>query len=331
MRRVRDLQPYVGKEIEAKIIELDKNRNNVVLSRRAWLEQTQSEVRSEFLNQLAEGRQVRKGVVSSIVNFGAFVDLGGVDGLVHVSELSWKHIDHPSEVVEVGDEVTVEVLDVDMDRERVSLSLKATQEDPWRHFARTHAIGQIVPGKVTKLVPFGAFVRVEEGIEGLVHISELAERHVEVPDQVVQVGDDAMVKVIDIDLERRRISLSLKQANEDYTEEFDPAKYGMADSYDDAGQLHLPRGLRRRDQRMARGLRQAARRVGEARYAEAERRHKMHTAQMEKFAGRREAAADGAAATTRRNGASRSEEPAGGSLASDAQLAALREKLAGSA
>lgn len=141
MRRVRDLQPYVGRELEAKIIELDKNRNNVVLSRRAFLEQTQSEVRSEFLNQLQKG-QIRKGVVSSIVNFGAFVDLGGVDGLVHVSELSWKHIDHPSEVVEVGQEVTVEVLDVDMDRERVSLSLKATQEDPWRQFARTHAIGQ---------------------------------------------------------------------------------------------------------------------------------------------------------------------------------------------
>jgi len=158
MRRVRDLQPYVGRQLEAKIIELDKNRNNVVLSRRAWLEQTQSEVRTTFLKELAKG-QVRTGVVSSIVNFGAFVDLGGgVDGLVHVSELSWKHIDHPGEVVEVGDEVTVEVLDVDMERERVSLSLKATQEDPWQHFARTHAIGQIVPGKVTKLVPFGAFV-----------------------------------------------------------------------------------------------------------------------------------------------------------------------------
>ncbi|MCU1623922.1 MAG: rpsA, partial [Frankiales bacterium] len=188
MRRVRDLQPYVGMVLEAKIIELDKNRNNVVLSRRQWLEETQSEVRSSFLNQLQKG-QVRSGVVSSIVNFGAFVDLGGVDGLVHVSELSWKHIDHPSEVVEVGQEVTVEVLDVDLDRERVSLSLKATQEDPWQQFARTHAIAQVVPGKVTKLVPFGAFVRVDEGIEGLVHISELAERHVEIPEQVVQVGD----------------------------------------------------------------------------------------------------------------------------------------------
>src|SRR5699024_1402171 len=188
------------------------NRNTLFLSRRAYLEETQSACLSDFLQTLQKG-QVREGAVSSIVNFGAFVDLGGVDGLVHVSELSWKHIDHPSEVVEVGQEVTVEVLDVDLDRERVSLSLKATQEDPWRHFARTHAIGQIVPGKVTKLVPFGAFVRVEEGIEGLVHISELAERHVEVPDQVVSVNDDAMVKVIDIDLDRRRISLSLKQAD----------------------------------------------------------------------------------------------------------------------
>jgi small subunit ribosomal protein S1 len=246
MRRVRDLQPYVGRELEAKIIELDKNRNNVVLSRRQWLEQTQSEVRSEFLNKLAKG-QVRTGVVSSIVNFGAFVDLGGVDGLVHVSELSWKHIDHPSEVVEVGQEVTVEVLDVDLDRERVSLSLKATQEDPWRQFARTHQIGQVVPGKVTKLVPFGAFVRVDEGIEGLVHISELAERHVEIPEQVVQVGDEILVKVIDIDLDRRRISLSLKQANEGVVgdeEQFDPAAYGMAAVLRRPGQLHLPRGLR---------------------------------------------------------------------------------------
>ena len=328
MRRVRDLQPYVGMELEAKIIELDKNRNNVVLSRRAWLEQTQSEVRHSFLNQLQKG-QIRKGVVSSIVNFGAFVDLGGVDGLVHVSELSWKHIDHPSEVVEVGQEVTVEVLDVDMDRERVSLSLKATQEDPWQTFARTHAIGQIVPGKVTKLVPFGAFVRVEEGIEGLVHISDLAERHVEVPDQVVAVGDDAMVKVIDIDLERRRISLSLKQANEDYTEEFDPSKYGMADSYDDAGNYIFPEGFDAETNEWLEGF-DKQRAEWEARYAEAERRHRMHTAQMEKFA-----AAEAAAAAERPSGTTTSSSPgveeAGGSLASDAQLAALREKLAGNA
>src|SRR6201998_4649180 len=160
MRRVRDLQPYVGRTLEAKIIELDKNRNNVVLSRRAWLEETQKEQRGEFLENLKPGER-RRGVVSSVVNFGAFVDLGGMDGLIHVSELSWKHIDHPSQVVAVGDEVEVRVLDVDMDRERISLSLKATQEDPWQQFARTHQIGQVVPGKVTKLVPFGAFVRVE--------------------------------------------------------------------------------------------------------------------------------------------------------------------------
>jgi small subunit ribosomal protein S1 len=211
MRRVRDLHPYVGRTLEAKIIELDKNRNNVVLSRRAWLEETQSATRRAFLHTLRKG-EIRKGVVSSIVNFGAFVDLGGVDGLVHVSELSWKHIDHPSEVVEVGQEVEVEVLDVDLERERVSLSLKATQEDPWRQFARSHQIGELIPGRVTKLVPFGAFVRVDDGIEGLVHISELAERHVDIPEQVVSVGEEINVKVIDIDLDRRRISLSLKQA-----------------------------------------------------------------------------------------------------------------------
>jgi len=245
MRRVRDLSPYIGAELEAKIIELDKNRNNVVLSRRAWLEQTQSEVRTTFLHNLQKG-QIRKGVVSSIVNFGAFVDLGGVDGLVHVSELSWKHIDHPSEVVEIGQEVTVEVLSVEMDRERVSLSLKATQEDPWQTFARLHQIGQIAPGAVTKLVPFGAFVRVAEGIEGLVHVSELAERHVEIPEQVVSVGDQVMVKIIDIDLDRRRVSLSLKQANEGVDmigDDFDPSLYGMTASYDEDGNYIYPEGF----------------------------------------------------------------------------------------
>lgn len=211
MRRVRDLAPYVGESLECKIIELDKNRNNVVLSRRKFLEETQSEFRNDFLNSLQKG-EVRAGVVSSIVNFGAFVDLGGVDGLVHVSELSWKHIDHPSEVVEVGDEVEVEVLDVDRDRERVSLSLKSTQEDPWQRFARENGINDVVEGIVTKLVPFGAFVKVAEGIEGLVHISELSERHIEVPEAVVNVGNTVEVKVIDIDTVRRRISLSMKQA-----------------------------------------------------------------------------------------------------------------------
>jgi small subunit ribosomal protein S1 len=213
LRRVRDLHPFVGKVLECKIIELDKNRNNVVLSRRAYLEETQREQRDEFLTNLKPG-EIRKGTVSSVVNFGAFVDLGGMDGLVHVSELSWKHVDHPSSVVQVGDEVTVQVLDVDLSRERISLSLKATQQDPWQEFAGGHQVGELVYGRVTKLVPFGAFVQVGEGIEGLVHISEMAEQHVEAPEQVVTPGEELWVKIIDIDLERRRISLSIKQAAE---------------------------------------------------------------------------------------------------------------------
>jgi small subunit ribosomal protein S1 len=322
MRRVRDLQPYVGRELEAKIIELDKNRNNVVLSRRAWLEQTQSEVRSEFLSQLAKG-QIRKGVVSSIVNFGAFVDLGGVDGLVHVSELSWKHIDHPSEVVEVGQEVTVEVLDVDLDRERVSLSLKATQEDPWRQFARTHAIGQVVPGRVTKLVPFGAFVRVDEGIEGLVHISELAERHVEIPEQVVNVGDEILVKVIDIDLDRRRISLSLKQANEAAAlsgdgETFDPSQYGMEAKYDEAGNYVYPEGFDSETGEWLPGF-ETQQAEWERQYAEAQARFEAHQAQI------RAAREAEAAAVAPSSYSSESQQPAASAIDEEA-LRRLREQ-----
>ncbi|MCB0915995.1 MAG: 30S ribosomal protein S1 [Actinobacteria bacterium] len=332
MRRVRDLQPYVGKEIEAKIIELDKNRNNVVLSRRAWLEQTQSETRHNFLNTLLKG-QVREGVVSSIVNFGAFVDLGGVDGLVHVSELSWKHIDHPSEVVEVGDKVTVEVLDVDMDRERVSLSLKATQEDPWQHFARTNGIGQVVPGKVTKLVPFGAFVRVDDGIEGLVHISELAERHVEIPEQVVQVNDEIYVKVIDIDLERRRISLSLKQANEsgvgDDTDEFDPYLYGMPLSYDEDGTYIGPEGFDPERGEWKEGF-EDQRSEWERQYNEAYARWQQHKEQIAD-ARKADAEASTAQAEAASGGYTAAPPEATGALAEDDNeaLRALREKLTG--
>jgi len=236
LRRVRDLQPYVGREIECKIIELDKNRNNVVLSRRAYLEETQREQRDEFLANLKPG-EIREGVVSSVVNFGAFVDLGGMDGLVHVSELSWKHVDHPSSVVQVGDEVTVQVLDVDLSRERISLSLKATQQDPWQEFASSHEVGELVYGRVTKLVPFGAFVQVGEGIEGLVHISEMAVHHVEAPEQVVTPGEELWVKIIDIDLDRRRISLSIKQAAEggevaaEYREHFGEHTYDEEGNY----------------------------------------------------------------------------------------------------
>jgi small subunit ribosomal protein S1 len=236
LRRVRELQPYVGQEIEAKIIELDRNRNNVVLSRRAWLEEAQKEQRGDFLANLKPGEH-RKGVVSSVVNFGAFVDLGGMDGLIHVSELSWKHVEHPSAVVAVGDEVDVEVLDVDLDKERISLSLKNTQVDPWQEFADSHQEGQLVYGRITKLVPFGAFVQVGDGIEGLVHISEMAAHHVDLPEQVVTPGEELWVKIIEIDLQRRRISLSIKQAaeggevSEEYREAFGEHAYDAEGNY----------------------------------------------------------------------------------------------------
>src|SRR5919109_165755 len=213
IRRVGDLHPFVGQKLECKVIELDRNRNNVVLSRRAFLEETQAESRKELLDSLKKG-EIRRGKVSSIVKFGAFVDLGGIDGLVHVSELSWKHVDDPAEVVEVGQEVDVEILDVDLERERISLSLKSTQEDPWEAFGRRNAPGDVIDGKVTKLVSFGAFVEVGEGLEGLVHISELAHRHVEAPAEVVAVGDKVPVKILDIEPKRRRISLSVKQTVE---------------------------------------------------------------------------------------------------------------------
>ncbi len=236
LRRVRDLQPYVGREIEAKILELDKNRNNVVLSRRAWLEETQREQRERFLANLKPG-EIRSGVVSSVVNFGAFVDLGGMDGLVHVSELSWKHVDHPSAVVAAGDHIDVQVLEVDLERERISLSLKATQQDPWQEFATTHRVGELVYGRITKLVPFGAFVQVGDGIEGLVHISEMSAHHVDLPEQVVTPGEELWVKIIDLDLQRRRISLSIKQAAEggvvaaEYQEHFGEHAYDEEGNY----------------------------------------------------------------------------------------------------
>ncbi len=217
LRRVRDLHPYVGEQLEAKVIELDRNRNNVVLSRRAFLEEAQAEQRQAFLDDLKPG-EVRKGVVSSVVNFGAFVDLGGMDGLVHVSELSWEHVSHPGEVVNVGDEIEVKVLEVDLDRERISLSVRQTREDPWESFANSHEVGAVVAGKVTKTVPFGAFVSVTDGVEGLVHVSEIAAHHVERPEMELSVGQAVDVKITEIDTDRRRISLSIKQATPGWQE-----------------------------------------------------------------------------------------------------------------
>lgn len=213
LRRVKDLNAYLGTRIEARVIEMDRNRNNVVLSRRVVLEEARKAERQEILSKLKPGMRL-KGTVSSIVDFGAFVDLGGIDGLVHISELSWNHVNHPSEVVKVGQEVEVQVLDVDLNRERISLGLKQTTEDPWRTLVKKYPVGAIVEGKVTKLVTFGAFVDLGEGVEGLVHISEMAKSHVDASSQVCQVGDTVQVKVMEIDLDRRRISLSMKAAAE---------------------------------------------------------------------------------------------------------------------
>ncbi len=213
LRRVKDLDSYMGTVIEARVIEMDRNRNNIVLSRRVVLEEGRKAERTEVLQKLAKGMRLR-GHVSSIVDFGAFVDLGGVDGLVHISELSWSHVNHPSEVVKVGQEVEVEVLDVEMDRERISLGLKQCQEDPWKALVANYPVGAIIEGAVTKLVPFGTFVSLGDGIEGLVHISEMARGHVEIPSQVVKVGQVVQVKVMEVDVERRRISLSMKAAAE---------------------------------------------------------------------------------------------------------------------
>ncbi len=211
LRRVRDLEPYIGQDIEAKVIELDRNRNNVVLSRRAYLEEAQAEQRNAFLNALAEG-EVRTGVVSSVVNFGAFVDLGGMDGLVHVSELSWQHVNHPSEVVKVGQKVSIKVLDIDRNRERISLSIKQTTNDPWQEFSNEFEVGSIIEGRVIKTVPFGAFVAVGNGVEGLVHVSEIAMHRVESPELELSIGQNVKVKLTEMDAGRRRVSFSIKQA-----------------------------------------------------------------------------------------------------------------------
>ena len=214
IRRIQNLDEYMGRVLTCKVIELNRSRNNVVLSRRAVLEEERKEVREQILGKLQPG-DVVEGIISNIVDFGAFVDLEGIDGLIHISELSWGHVNHPSEVLTVGQKVNVKVLDIDRDRQRVSLGLKQTQEDPWKSLIDAHKVGDIMTGAVTKLVSFGAFVQISEGIEGLVHISELASHHVEKPEEVVAVGDEIEVKVIEIDAQRRRLSLSIKRLHEE--------------------------------------------------------------------------------------------------------------------
>jgi small subunit ribosomal protein S1 len=210
IRRVPNLDEYLAQTIECKVIELNRSRNNVVLSRRAVLEEQRREDRERILDRLQPGMVV-DGTISNIVDFGAFVDLDGIDGLIHISELSWSHVNHPSELLNIGDTVNVKVLDIDRDRQRISLGLKQTQEDPWQRVVDTYNVGDELEGKVTKVVTFGAFVEILDGVEGLVHISELAQHHVENPREIIQPGDDVKVKILEIDSERRRLSLSIKR------------------------------------------------------------------------------------------------------------------------
>ncbi len=213
IRRVQDLDEFMAKPLRCKVIELNRSRNNVVLSRRAVLEEERKEMRQAILDRLSPGNVVT-GTISNIVDFGAFVDLDGIDGLIHISELSWSHVNHPSEVLDIGQEVEVKVLDIDRDRQRISLGLKQTQTDPWQQVVDTYDEGDVVEGRVTKVVTFGAFVEILPGVEGLVHISELAQHHVENPREIVSQGENVRAKIIEMDAERRRLSLSLKRVED---------------------------------------------------------------------------------------------------------------------
>jgi small subunit ribosomal protein S1 len=220
IRPVKDTTPFEGKEFEFKVIKLDRKRNNVVLSRRAVLEANMGEERQKLLESLQEGAIV-KGVVKNITEYGAFVDLGGIDGLLHITDLAWRRVRHPSEVLNVGDEVTAKVLKFDQEKNRVSLGMKQLGEDPWIGIARRYPAGTRLFGKVTNLTDYGAFVEIEPGIEGLVHVSEMDWTNKNIhPSKVVQLGDEVEVMILEIDEERRRISLGMKQCKPNPWEEF---------------------------------------------------------------------------------------------------------------
>src|SRR3954465_5638292 len=211
IRPVKDTNPYEGKQLDFKVIKLDRKRNNVVVSRRAVLEQTQGAERDALLASLQEGAVV-KGIVKNITDYGAFVDLGGIDGLFHITDLAWRRVKHPSEVLNVGDEVTAKILKFDQEKNRVSLGLKQLGEDPWVGLSRRYPTGTRLFGKVSNLTDYGAFVEIEQGIEGLVHVSEMDWTNKNIhPTKVVQLGDEVEVMILEIDEERRRISLGMKQ------------------------------------------------------------------------------------------------------------------------
>ncbi len=220
VRPVRDTSYLEGQELEFKVIKLDPKRNNIVLSRRSAVEQGYSEEREELLRKLKE-EGVVKGVVKNITDYGAFIDLGGIDGLLHITDMAWKRVRHPSEVVQIGDEIEVKVLKFDEEKQRVSLGLKQLSEDPWKDIARRYPPGTRLIGKVTNLTDYGCFVELEDGVEGLVHVSEMDWTNKNVnPAKLVQVGDEVEVMVLEIDEERRRISLGMKQCKPNPWEEF---------------------------------------------------------------------------------------------------------------
>ncbi len=228
VRKSKELISYIGEKCTCKIIEVDRNRNNVVLSRKVIIEDERKEQRKEILGSIEVG-QIKKGNITSIADFGAFVDVGGVDGLVHISELSWNHVKHPSEVVEVGQDVDVEILDIDNDKQRLSLGLKQTQKDPWLEKIKDYTIKDIVKGKVTRIVKFGLFVQIEDGLEGLVHISELSPEPIKRPSDVAKIGSELMIRIIDIDFDKRRMAFSVKQVENPVEDEEETKEVKDAD------------------------------------------------------------------------------------------------------
>ncbi|SDY89838.1 30S ribosomal protein S1 [Tindallia californiensis] len=227
-RYVDDLSVFVGEKVNAEILEMERRRSKVILSRKAVLQDEKDQKKKELLKTLSKG-QVVKGQVKQITNFGAFVDIGGIDGLIHISELSWGRVKHPSDVLKIGEDVTVEVLEFEESTERISLSLKSTQPEPWKIAGEKYEIGQILEGEVVRLVDFGAFIEIEPGLDGLVHISQISEEHIAKPSDILQKGQRVMVKILDINTDEQRMSLSMSAVNnvDPNAEDIEEAKEGM--------------------------------------------------------------------------------------------------------
>ncbi|SFH48919.1 SSU ribosomal protein S1P [Tindallia magadiensis] len=227
-RYVDDLSVFVGEKVNAEILEMERRRSKVILSRKAVLQDERDQKKKELLKTLSKG-QVVKGQVKQITNFGAFVDIGGIDGLIHISELSWGRVKHPSDVLKIGEDVTVEILEFEESTERISLSLKSIQPEPWKIAGEKYEIGQILEGEVVRLVDFGAFIEIEPGLDGLVHISQISEEHIAKPSDILQKGQKVMVKILDINTDEQRMSLSMSAVDsvDPNTEDVEEANESM--------------------------------------------------------------------------------------------------------